>query len=138
MFTALRASILYVRAAQALQQKDIGRARASIEEAKELLGKKLVDKNLFDIYLRAAIIYLSSEEKDRARANVIGAIAAIDRHKHLSSLDKNYLLDYCDHFLSDINGSSASLTYRVHHDEFDLVKPRIRRDYPLVWLESNA
>jgi predicted Zn-dependent protease len=134
MLNSIRGSIRYTGACAALENGNLTLALTEIEEAKRLLGNRLNKPGVYYVNLKAAEIYLRAGYKDKAKYHLEKALEQIYSHTRISSLESQYLLDYCDLFRNDICDLSSEVAFRVNQNEYHLVRERIRKEFPINWV----
>lgn len=125
----LRSVIKFVRAGNALDGKDYDLARTLIDSAIELAGGLEARSSLFEYFLRAAWI----EEQfspDSTLERLKEAKCRIEVTSSLRSVDRDYLMSFCEIFEADIQGHNAPKP-KLPKREWQRVRPHFRRDYPL-------
>jgi hypothetical protein len=126
----LRSVIKYVKAGDALDRKDYDLARKHIDSAIELAGGGKVRSSLFEYFLRAAQI----EEQfstETTLERLMEAKRRIEVTSSLKSVDRDYLMSFCEIFEADIQGRNPPMP-RLPKSEWHKVKAHFRRDYPLT------
>jgi tetratricopeptide (TPR) repeat protein len=137
LWRAIKGSILYVKAGTSLDLCEYETAKRQIEKASELLDYRLSKPGLFAFHLRAAEIYYRLGDLDKAAAYVFEASNLIKKHSKLDASNRNYLLDYCDRMLDDMDVPPESYQYRIHKDDYDQVSKQYLTSYPVVWTDVN-
>lgn len=127
--------MLYTKAGTRFDRRDFAGAKETIEAAERVLGETLNKPGMFEFHLRAANIYNEVGETTKAANFLDRAVEAISLMKNINDVDRRYLLDYCDHFMSDILADGSRGVYRIHESEYSMVKPRYLSNYPLTWLK---
>ena len=132
---ALRGARLFAKSGDLIEKGDYVGAKEAIEEARNLLGSNLNKPGMFELHLRAATIHHELGEENSASSAIHLAIRGMMNYNRLSKMDRDYLLDYCDHFLADISRDVGLLRYRVHKSDYPRVSKRYRQEYPLAWID---
>lgn len=91
---AVRFALHFVKAGAYLAEKNYLSARGQMDLARRLVSSRLGESKFFDFHLRAAMIEIYLD-KDAALKHLSIAYKQICEYKRLSTLDQNYLLDYC-------------------------------------------
>lgn len=138
MFDSIRGAIRYVRAREALGKGDLALAKSRIEEAKRLLGSRIDKPNVYDINLQAAQIYYKLNDYESAERHLARAEIQVQSNKRLSKPEKDYLLDYCNIFRNDLNDNKKRMVYRVNSSDYNLVRARIRKEFPISWVNNTT